>query len=344
MSLLRRQAFSLVIYDDQSKPLYDSYVGNWTRGTYGNKLFYNNTITVTPNPGASLSLSFSGSQAWIYGGVLNNTNPDGTTFLGFATASYAVDGIPSGSQTPYYDGSDLVYFATPKLADAQHTINVTVTAANNTNLYIFDYFAFTPTPGAYSSGLMTTSSLPTSTSSIPIVTSSSTPVGAIVGGVVGGIAGIAILSILAYYFLRKRSRGGRAYYFDKPNAADMLAGEERIEPFDPAAAPPTSPPPSSAGFNRQGPQSAYSDGSSQPLNRQTFISTQSGPSDAGVTHVSGTSAQPRTGKAALIAQQYEDTAEPVQFQDSGIRFNETGGEGAGPSQLPSEVPPTYTPN
>jgi hypothetical protein len=345
MSLLRRQTtFTLVVYDDQSKVLYDSYSGNWTRATYGNKIFYNDTITETPNPGASFSLSFQGSQAWIYGGVLNNSNPDGTTFLGFPTASYMIDGYPSGSQTPYYQGNELVYFATPQLADGLHTINVTVTTANITNLYIFDYFAFTPTAGAYSSGLMTTSTLPTSTMVMPITTTHATPVGAIVGGVVGGIAGIAILAILAYYFMNKRSRGGRAYYFEKPNAADVLAGEDRIEPFDPSAATPASPPPSSTGFTRPGPQSAYSDGSSnQPLNRQTFVSTQSGPSDAGLTFVSGTSTAPRTGKAALIAQQY-DEPEPVQFQDSGIRFNEPAGQGAGPSQMPSEVPPTYTPN
>jgi hypothetical protein len=130
--------------------------------------------------------------------------------------------ITAGSQVPYYVGDDLVYFATQVLADTEHTINITVTAANETNVYIFDYFSFTPTPGAYSSG--TSSMQPTSTSSQPIVTSS-TPVGAIVGGVVGGIAGIAILVIAVYYFITRRSRGGQAYYFEKPNAADMLSGE-----------------------------------------------------------------------------------------------------------------------
>ena len=120
-----------------------------------------------------------------------------------------------------------------------------------------------------------------------------------------------------------------------------------VEPFNATA---TTPAPSSAGFSQtgfnQGPQSAYSDGSSQPLN-PSLGQTVTDPSrysqtEAGQTYVSGTSGQPRVGKAALMAQN-QATQQPVQFQDSGIRFNENG-EQAGPSQLPTEVPPTYTPH
>lgn len=35
-----------------------------------------------------------GTRAYVYGGVLNNSNSDGTTFLGFPTAAYQVDGVP----------------------------------------------------------------------------------------------------------------------------------------------------------------------------------------------------------------------------------------------------------
>ena len=99
----------------------------------------------------------------------------------------------------------------------------------------------------------------------------------------------------------------------------------------------------------------YSDGSSnQPLNpaaRQSVVSsirpqsqyTQS-MGDSGITYVSGNTAQPRTGKAALIAQQYQNVHPPVQHEDSGARFNENDEEEAGPSHLPTEVPPTYTPH
>ena len=128
-----------------------------------------------------------------------------------------------------------------------------------------------------------------------------------------------------------------------------LALLDRAEPFN--AAPGSVP--SSPGFRGSVPQSAYSDGSSnQPLSpafRQTLTNTvpsrysQSGPSEAGLTQVSGSSTQPRVGKAALMAQRRE-TLEPVQLQDSGIRFGQNEEEEAGPSQIPHEVPPTYTPN
>jgi hypothetical protein len=137
--------------------------------------------------------------------------------------------ITAGSQKPFFDSTgSIVYFETPQLADSTHKIDITVTTANWTNQYILDFFLITPSAGGSHSGVETSRSVPTSTSSsssLPIVTTSSTPVGAIVGGVVGGIAGIAILAIGLWWFLRRRSRGGQAYYFDKPTPGDILAGE-----------------------------------------------------------------------------------------------------------------------
>ena len=60
------------------------------------------------------------------------------------------------------------------------------------------------------------------------------------------------------------------------------------------------------------------------------------------THVFGLSAQPRTGKAALIAQRHRDVRPPVRFEDSGSMSNENGEQGGSQSRLPSEIPPSYT--
>ena len=114
MALLRRQAVSLEIFDDQSPVLWNSYVGNWTH--YSIDGFENGTVTATPTPGASLSFTFSGthvayafvilrsthvmaetgSQAWLYGGLLNITSANGQ-ILSYPTADYRIDGTSGES-------------------------------------------------------------------------------------------------------------------------------------------------------------------------------------------------------------------------------------------------------
>lgn len=355
MALSRRQIYTYEVFDDQSPTMLRSYEGNWTH--YTSEGYQNDTYTSTTTPGASFSFTFTGSQAGLYGTVKNNPNISGNSSIGFPTAEYVIDGALSGQQMPRRDSAtdSTVYFLTPPLADGTHVIDVNVTVANSTNPYIIDYFLVLPPLGS-ASGDETTRMAPSFTSVADTPTTHvihHIPIGPIVGGIVGGVAVIAILSILAFCFLSRRSRGGQAYYFEKPGSADALAIEGRVEPFSTAPATPGSAP-SSTGYSRPGPLSAYSEGSSnQPLNPafgQTVVSphssqfTQSGPSEDGVTRVSGTSALPRTGKAALIAQQHENLQQPTQHSDSGMRFNEGGEQQPGPSQLPQDVPPTYTPN
>jgi hypothetical protein len=107
------------------------------------------------------------------------------------------------------------------------------------------------------------------------------------------------------------------------------AALDHVEPFNTAA---TTPAPPSAGFSGPGPQPAYSDyNPSRPFNpafRQSIISssqpqyTRSAPSEGATPHVPGNpTAQPRTGKAALVARQHQSRQQPVQLEDSGARFD-----------------------
>lgn len=133
--------------------------------------------------------------------------------------------MKAGPQTPYYSSTQLIYFATPELQDGSHTINITVTGADITNLYILDYITISPTPGGSSSGVMTTTMAPPPPSITPTSdTTHSTPLGAIAGGIVGGIA---ILVAAVYYFMsrRNRSRHQQPYYFEKPSTENILASE-----------------------------------------------------------------------------------------------------------------------
>lgn len=112
-SLKRQTTYTYQVFDDQSPELWGSYAGNWTHYPDMDG-FYNKTLTATPNPGATFSFAFTGisavpaqsslrgtdavnnvgSQATLYGGVLNNTYDNITYFLGWPTAEYMVDGIP----------------------------------------------------------------------------------------------------------------------------------------------------------------------------------------------------------------------------------------------------------
>jgi len=266
MALLKRQAVNYEIFDDQSSIMWNSYVGNWTH--YPANGFNNDTVTATPNPGASVSFSFSGTRivyAWPCSVVLILWRKQGPR-RGFMVAYWVLVAIvvdksspiqppitrstvplvshppvalldkaltwphiTAGSQKPWFDSSGaVVYFATPKLADGTHKIDITVSTANATDQFILDFFLISPIAGGSTSGVETSRSAPSPTStssSLPIVTASATPVGPIVGGVVGGIAGIAVLAFALWYFMKKRSSGGQAYYFDRPSPADILASE-----------------------------------------------------------------------------------------------------------------------
>lgn len=115
----------------------------------------------------------------------------------------------------------LLYFQTPKLANTTHIINITVTAASETNKFAVDYFLVTNRSDGFDPMFEISHASPSLTQ--PIVAMRSALVGVIVGGVVGGIAGIAILSVALWYFLKRRPRGRQTNYFEKPAPSDLAA-------------------------------------------------------------------------------------------------------------------------
>ena len=60
MALLRRQSIDYQYFDDQDPFIWGDFAGQWIR--YTAEGFYNNTLTSTSTPGASISFTFSGMR------------------------------------------------------------------------------------------------------------------------------------------------------------------------------------------------------------------------------------------------------------------------------------------
>lgn len=318
MTLLNARDLSETVVDDRSPTLWNSYVGNWTKSFDGNYTkYYQGTYTATSSPGDSFSFTFSGIQAFLGGGLFNaNVSQDGH-FISYPTADYLVDGNPVGPQVPFFNaGEALIYFQTDLLQDGPHTVNLTVTAANQTNLFIVDYYASYFIAGTHSSSSSTSTGPPSRPSD---------HVGAIAGSVVGGLTAIAILITGLLYFLKRRSRGDQDDYFEAPNPVYVVSDSYPIEPFYPAG---------------DITQHTNPDNSNLPLNlsfRPSGVDSlpSQNPQPGGMTQTS-------TRKAALIAQPSGEVQRPIQHEDSGIRFNPYEEQEPARSQSPPEVPPKYT--
>lgn len=221
MALLRRQDVSQA-FDDQGPTLWGNYAGSWTHYTDLNGGTYNSTITTSSTPGDSLLFTFSGSQAWLYGDVSSKEVDEDGNLISYPTGAYLVDGeLVSNSIKPYRYGpyQAFLYFRTEQLADATHTINITVTRANWTNRFAIDVFFVTPALNP--SPPISTSTLPTNTARV----------GAIIAGVAGCVVGIFALIITLYCFMWRKSRRRKACCSGRSNAVDVLA-YPNVKPFD----------------------------------------------------------------------------------------------------------------
>lgn len=139
--------------------------------------------------------------------------------------------VTAGPQTPFVYSGQLVSFQTPELPEGTHTIDIIVTTANDTNLYILDYIAIIPSAGGYSSTVETSTMGPSSTSTTPTKITQATLADAIVASVIGSINSIAIVAIPVYYFLRRRAHDRLVDHFQKPSVSRVFVDERLYNPL-----------------------------------------------------------------------------------------------------------------
>ncbi|KAG5649865.1 hypothetical protein H0H81_001713 [Sphagnurus paluster] len=219
----------LIVDDGDSDIIYE---GTWTRnvGRYTSSdnphlgLPYGNATHQSGTKGSKATFAFSGSAVSVYS-VFD------WSALGSVTVTYTLDNTPqtiTHAVTPqteqYLEGvlqreNTLLFASNSSLTAGNHTLTIEVQGNTNGSALVLDYLLYTPafqTLAAKPNLVPTVSGSPT-TSSIPAGTGisggsgpttapgerSSTPVGAVAGGVVGGAAVLAILLIFVLY--RKRS-------------------------------------------------------------------------------------------------------------------------------------------
>ncbi|KAJ3527680.1 hypothetical protein NMY22_g9690 [Coprinellus aureogranulatus] len=174
-------------------------------------------VILTLQPGASMSVNFTGSKVtWM--GWTPNGYPTGQS-----TAQYQLDdaepitvslrGLPAGATSQF----NQPFFETPTVDKGNHRL--TVTHMGNSAPLVLDFllvedgdiiFGSTDTASSTSSSrpTVTNANLPGSSSGAANAASKKSPVGAIVGGVVGGVALITLL-LLGLFFLRRRRTSSR---------------------------------------------------------------------------------------------------------------------------------------
>lgn len=235
------------------------YIGDWQTSTdeifslhdaFG-ALALMNTTHHTSTIGAGLNISYTGTSMSVFGIVSWQQ-------AGNFSLTYSVDGgtklvqpfVTNGTNTAQ---PDIIHQTNFKLAETgplpagNHTLSLTLNACNNQALVI-DYILYTPAFDTLSAMPNLTQSLPaSSTESItspsptgaPAPPSSTTPAGAIAGGVVGGIIILILLCALGIWCLRsKRQRGA---------SDEAETKTQSIEPYVVQLASPASPPEKGAG-------------------------------------------------------------------------------------------------
>ncbi|KAK7049993.1 hypothetical protein VNI00_005424 [Paramarasmius palmivorus] len=187
---------------------------------------------------ANLSFKFNGTSAALYG-----FNEGSEYNWRASTGQYRIDndtqptafGIEGSRKDPMKgiqtDFCNVLHFTTPNLDSGLHEMAVTYTGTpqqtggDPPEWLTIDYLYVTT-----GDSTKLNSSVTTPTEALPSQTSNGTgsspkkvPVGAIVGGIFGGIAGLALLALSAFFFLRRRKARQERFIIDPLDLPDSDA-------------------------------------------------------------------------------------------------------------------------
>ncbi|KAI0789787.1 hypothetical protein C8Q75DRAFT_733573 [Abortiporus biennis] len=118
------------------------YTGEWFLGGNPTQEFDGTTHGALTN-GSTISYSFNGSSITVFGTVSGSPSPGSIP----STSSFSIDGsspvfvtVPQPADPIYRHA----YYVSPKLEDGEHTIIVTATNTDISDILWFDYFEYVP--------------------------------------------------------------------------------------------------------------------------------------------------------------------------------------------------------
>lgn len=215
-----------VIVDNEDPSI--RFTGSWTRNTDrfhsgyppDGYPFHNSTHQST-KPGDNFIFRFSGDFPFNHHFLRDADDRTGTSLniygildwanLGTVSASFTLDGATASqtytvttSSSMYQDSTtdehNFLLYSNTSLTAGDHTLVVNVTKCVN-QTFIFDYLTYQPSFSTLAT--MPNLTLPAATNGTSHTSATSTPVGAIVGGILGGLA-LLFLLIGAFLWFRKR--------------------------------------------------------------------------------------------------------------------------------------------
>ncbi|KAH9898261.1 hypothetical protein C8Q73DRAFT_392705 [Cubamyces lactineus] len=360
---------------DNTDPGIEYSRGDWLddRGISG---VFNNTLAETSTEGATVHIEFTASQIVIIGATVS---PAGASPDSGPISAYSIDGAKNSVflfQADAANATGVTFFNSGPLTLGSHTLDIKIVSITDDIPYLLDaVYLEEPVQQATSTAQWVSTVFVTPPAATNLAdqsnvsgsaSSSSVPVGAIVGGTIGGVA-LLVSAALAVYFLYFRRRRHGVYAYQSFGGAPIFDSEKDHLTGHPAEAGQVEP------FLAPAPTSSYSDHPPYvpsvpsevpptPRTPHTYppASSTFGGSGSGAGSSSGRTLSvvndtadlgyltPAQRKAAEAKQQSLSQPGDVQFHaDSGVRFDSQGRpiEASTSEVLPlADVPPEYTPS